>query len=68
MDQFVEGDRGYGFGLVRTVYVIVAASGSPVVGSLADVGGWLLGYGVVVLLLATTLVALSANRALSLNL
>jgi len=68
MDQFVEGDRGYGFGLVRTIYMIVAASGSLVVGSLADVGGWLLGYGAIVLLLATTLVALSVNRVLSLNL
>lgn len=68
MDQFVEGDRGYGFGLVRTVYMIVAASGSLVVGSLADVGGWRLGYGVVVLLLVTTLVALSANHVFSLDL
>lgn len=68
MDQFTDEERGFGFGLVRTVYMLLAASGSVVVGTLADLGGWTLGYGAVVGLLAVCLVLLGANRAFSLGL
>ncbi|MFB6221338.1 MAG: MFS transporter [Halolamina sp.] len=68
MDQLADDERGFGFGLVRTVYLLVAASGSIVVGSLADIGGWVPAYGIVVVLLAGGLLALGTNRALGLNL
>lgn len=68
MDQLDDEERGFGFGLVRTVYMLLAASGSIVVGSLADAGGWVPAYGVVILLLAGGLVALGTNRALGLEL
>ncbi|MEF8789308.1 MAG: MFS transporter [Haloarculaceae archaeon] len=63
MDQFEEAERGFGFGLVRTTYMLLAASGSTVVGLLADGGGWPLAYGAVVGLLACCLLALALNRA-----
>jgi hypothetical protein len=48
--------------------MLLAASGSVVVGSLADVAGWPTAYGTVVALLAACLLALGANRALGLGL
>lgn len=68
MDQFSEPERGYGFGLVRTVYMLLAASGSFVVGSLAEYGGWLVGYGAVVLIFGLCLCALGVNRFFALDL
>jgi MFS family permease len=68
MDQFSDDERGFGFGLVRTSYMLLAAPGSAVVGALTDTGGWVLGYGVVVVLLAGCLLALGTNRALGLGL
>lgn len=68
MDQLSASERGFGFGLVRTVYMLLAASGSVVVGALADAGGWVPAYGIVVLLLVGGLCALGANRVLGLNL
>jgi predicted MFS family arabinose efflux permease len=68
MDQFDDAERGFGFGLSRTVYMLLAASGSVAVGFLADVAGWPTAYGTVVALLAACLLALGANRALGLGL
>jgi MFS family permease len=68
MDQLGDAERGFGFGLVRTVYLLLAASGSVVVGSLADIGGWVPAYGVVVLLLIGGLLALGTNHVLGLEL
>lgn len=68
MDLFDEDARGYGFGLARTVYILLAASGSVVVGTLADAGGWLLGYGAIVGLLAACVLLLGVNRAAGLEL
>jgi MFS family permease len=68
MDQLSASERGFGFGLVRTVYMLLAASGSVVVGALADTGGWVPAYGIVVVLLVGGLCALGANRVLGLNL
>lgn len=68
MDQLTESERGYGFGLVRTVYLLIAASGSVVVGSLAERSGWIAGYGAVVMLFAVCLFALGVNQAFSLEL
>ena len=68
MDQFGDEERGYGFGLVRSTYMFLAAPGSVVVGVLADESGWLLGYGVVVAFLCVGLALLGANRAFGLDL
>jgi predicted MFS family arabinose efflux permease len=40
MDQLADTERSVGFGLVRTVYMVLGASGSVVVGVLADGLGW----------------------------
>lgn len=52
MDAFAARERGRGFGLVRTTYLILGAGGSVVVGALADVFGWPISFGFLVLLLA----------------
>ena len=68
MDQFEDEERGFGFGLVRSVYMFLAAPGSVVVGALADTGGWIFGYGVVIAILTLCLLVLGINRVLSLDL
>jgi sugar phosphate permease len=68
MDQFDDAERGYGFGLVRTVYMFLGASGSVVVGTLAEQFGWTVGYGAVVALLSVALLLLASNRVLGLDL
>jgi predicted MFS family arabinose efflux permease len=68
MDLLDDSERGYGFGLVRTVYMFCGASGSVVVGTLADVSGWAPAYGVVAACLGGCLVLLGVNRLGSLGL
>jgi MFS family permease len=68
IDLLGESERGYGFGLVRTVYMFCGASGSVVVGTVADASGWVLAYGVVAALLVGCLLLLGANRLFSLGL
>lgn len=68
MDQLSDEERGYGFGLVRTVYMFSAAPGSVVVGTLAQRAGWVPAYGVVVAILLACLATLLANELFSLEL
>lgn len=68
MDQLDETERGYGFGLVRTVYMFLGASGSVVVGALADANGWVFAYAVVGGLLACGLLLIAVNYLLGLEL
>lgn len=68
VDQFTERNRGYGFGLLRSVYMFLAASSSVIVGTLADVGDWPIAFGVVIALSIGGLVLLAANQVLSLDL
>ncbi|WP_284032256.1 MFS transporter [Halobaculum lipolyticum] len=68
MDRLVDAERGYGFGLLRTVYMFLAASGSVVTGAVASAAGWPAAYGLVVALLACCLCLLGANRLLGLGL
>jgi len=51
IDHLSERERAAGFGLVRTVYMLLGATGSVVVGTLADVGGWPVAFGLLVGLL-----------------
>jgi hypothetical protein len=68
MDLLGESERGYGFGLVRTVYMFLGASGSVAVGTLADASGWVPAYGVVAGLLGGCLLLIVVNRLFSLGL
>jgi MFS family permease len=46
------GERGAGFGLARSVFVLLGAVGNVATGTLAEWVGWVPAYGVVVCLLA----------------
>lgn len=61
-------DRTTGYGLVRSVYMLLGAAGSVVTGTLAEVSGWPAAYGLLVVLLSAVALALLANRALDLGL
>ncbi|WP_101297865.1 MFS transporter [Halegenticoccus soli] len=61
-------ERGAGFGLVRTVYMVLGASGSVVVGALSDAFGWFVAIGLLVCVMAFGLAVLVANRAFGLGL
>lgn len=67
-DQLGDDERGYGFGLLRTAYILLGSLGSVVVGVLADAGGWLPGFGVLGLSLGASLLLLGGNWWLSLDL
>lgn len=67
-DNLDEDERGTGFGLVRSVYVLLGSSGSVVTGTLADAAGWSAAYGAAAAVLAVGVAALIANRALRLGL
>jgi len=68
MDQLDDDERGLGFGLVRTSFLLIAATGSVAVGALADYGGWGLAFGTLLAVLGCYLLLLGANRALGLGL
>jgi MFS family permease len=51
IDHLSDAERAAGFGLVRTVYMILGSLGSVVVGSLADIAGWAVAFGLLVALL-----------------
>ena len=67
MDHMTEQERSAGFGLVRTTYLIVASLGSVAVGFFADVFGWAVSFGVLMVLLAIIAVALVVNWAFDLG-
>jgi len=56
-------ERGTGFGLVRTVFMLLGATGSVVTGVLADRAGWPVAFGLVVALLVVVVALLAANHA-----
>ncbi|WP_137291324.1 MFS transporter [Natronorubrum halophilum] len=55
MDHLSADEQSVGFGLVRTVYMIVASLGSIVVGFLADAFGWAGSFGSLIGMLAIVL-------------
>ena len=67
MDHLATEERGAGFGLVRTVYMVIGASGSVVVGALSDVAGWGVAFGLLAAIMALGLTTLVANRLLGLG-
>ncbi|MFC7131529.1 MULTISPECIES: MFS transporter [Salinibaculum] len=68
MDLLGESERGYGFGLVRTVYMFLGASGSVAVGTVADASGWIPAYSLVAGLLGVCLLLILGNRLFALGL
>ncbi|MFO8116370.1 MAG: MFS transporter [Halorubrum sp.] len=67
MDLLSDDERGAGFGLVRTAYMVVGASGSVVVGTISDAAGWGPAFGLLAGVMALGLAALLANRTLGLG-
>lgn len=61
LDQLGDTERGVGFGLVRTIYLLVGALGSVVVGSIITQGSWPLAFGVLAGLLSICLLLLFAQ-------
>jgi MFS family permease len=67
VDALSAAERGTGFGLVRTVYLLGGALGTTVVGSVADVAGWTAGFGLLAALLGAGVVALAGVHAAGLE-
>ena len=67
MDLLSDAERGAGFGLVRTAYMVVGASGSVVVGAVSDATGWAPAFGLLAGVMALGLATLLANRLLGLG-
>ncbi|WP_251344024.1 MFS transporter [Haloplanus halophilus] len=67
-DKFRADERGAAFGLVRTAYMVLGATGSVVVGALSDVAGWAAAYGLLVGVTGVALALLVGNRVLRLDL
>lgn len=68
MDQFTDAERGAGFGLVRTGFLLVSSLGSVVTGVLADGFGWVVSFGSVAALLVVAVAAMAGNAALGADL
>jgi MFS family permease len=62
IDGLDESDQGAGFGVFRTVYLLLGASGTAVVGTAADVAGWAAAFGLLAVALAVVLLSLGAVR------
>ena len=68
MDLFTDEQRGTAYGLVRTIYMFLGALGPVVTGTLADVLGWAVAFGVVGAFLLAAVLAITANRAFGVGL
>ena len=62
MDGLADADMGAGFGVFRTVYLLLGASGTVVVGTAADLAGWGPAFGLLVVVLVVLLLSLLAVR------
>lgn len=62
MDHLGDDERGVGFGLARAVTGLAGSTGSVVVGTVADLAGWLPAYGLVVCLLLSAIALILLNR------
>lgn len=67
LEAMTDAERNAGFGLVRTVYMVVASSGSVVVGLLADLYGWPLTFGVLGGLFVAVVGLVASNRLFGLG-
>jgi len=60
-DIMSQTERGYGYGLVRTVYMLIGATSSVIVGVLVDLRGWVTGIESLVVVLTVGLVLIGFN-------
>ncbi|MDY6819546.1 MAG: MFS transporter [Halobacteriales archaeon] len=67
MDNLAVDDRTVGYGLVRSIYILIGSSGSVVTGVLADTSGWPAAYGLLVVLLGLAFGSILVNRAFKLG-
>ena len=67
LGAMTDAERNAGFGLVRTVYMVISSSGSVVVGLFADLRGWSFTFGFLGALFVAVLVVLVANRLFELG-
>jgi len=67
MDVLGDAERGAGFGLVRTVYMLVGASGSAVVGLLAENVAWSVAFAFLSGLMAVGFLAVVSSRVFDLD-
>ena len=67
MDVLGDAERGAGFGLVRTVYMLVGASGSGVVGLLAENAGWHVAFAFLSGLMGIGFLAVFSSRVFDLD-
>jgi MFS transporter, YNFM family, putative membrane transport protein len=67
IDNLSANERGGGFGLVRTVYLLIGSLGSVAVGLFADAFGWAVSFGMLMLLLALVVIGLTINWTLGLE-
>jgi MFS family permease len=67
VDNLSAAERGAGFGLVRTTYMILSATGSVVVGTVANAAGWGTAFGIFVVFLSLVCIALAGNRLFDLG-
>ncbi|MFB6236332.1 MAG: MFS transporter [Halopenitus sp.] len=68
MDLLSAEERGAGFGLVRTAYMVLGATGSVVIGTLSEVVSWPAAFGLLAGIMAIGLCTLLGNRLLRLDL
>lgn len=61
MDQLTDTERGVGFGLVRTIYLLIGALGGYVVGILITESNWGIAFGLLAVLLSICLILLIAS-------
>jgi MFS family permease len=64
IDALPGGEQGLEFGMARSTYLLVGATGSVVTGTLADVAGWPIAYGTTVALLGVTAIAVLIRRGI----
>lgn len=62
MDNLSARERAAGFGLVRTTYMIISATGSAIVGTVAAFAGWNAAFSIFVLLLVFICIVLAINH------
>jgi len=67
LDALGAEEKGAGFGLVRTTYMLVGALGSVAVGGAADLFGWPIAFGTLSAIMAVGLVVIVANAVLKLG-
>lgn len=58
IDGLATANHGKGFGLFRTLYLLIGSTGTGVVGTVADIAGWRPAFGILAVLLCAVLLAL----------